>query len=111
MTLGQSPGHALGHDQVRGPELPHGEQPTHQRVDPGVRRVGHDPEGMAGPAERCEVELEDGDRAAMDLGAEGCHPARMELHGEDAAARPRERDGQRTLARTEVDDDVARANR
>ncbi len=47
----------------------------------------------------------------MDLGAEGCHPARMELHREDAAARPRERDGQRTLARTEVDDDVARANR
>ena len=96
----------VGDDQVGGSQLAHGQQATDQRVDPGVRRVGDDAEGMTRPAEGVQVELEHRDASSIDAIAEHPGPARMKLDRQDPAARPCERQGQRAVAGSEVDDDV-----
>ena len=55
-------------------QLRDGEQPADQRVDPGVRRVRDDPERVAGPAERLDVQLEHRDPACRRSARAGQRP-------------------------------------
>jgi hypothetical protein len=84
-----------------------GKQAADQSVDAGVRRVGHDSERVAGPAERADVQLEHRDPAAVDALAERRRPTWVELHGEHATAGSRQREGQRTVTGPEVDHHVS----
>ena len=111
VPLEESPGGTFRDDQVGGPELSDGEQATDQPVDAGVRRVGHDAERMAGPPKRVEVELEHRHAAAVDTLAQLGRSAWVELDGEHATARLRERDGQRTVACAEVDHEISGMDR
>ena len=58
MATEQATGGGLGDHEVRGAQLPDVEQPADQRVDSGVRRVRDDAEGMPGPPEPPDVQLD-----------------------------------------------------
>jgi hypothetical protein len=60
---------AFGHDQVGRSQLPEGQQPAHQRVDAGVRRVRDDPERMTRPAEGRHIHLQHGDARVLEASA------------------------------------------
>jgi hypothetical protein len=102
---------SLGHDEVGGSELWHGQEPSDQGVDAGVRRVGDHAERVTRPAERREVQLEHGDPGVGRPRAERTRTPRMQLDGEHATSRPRERQGERTVAGSEIDDDVSGPHR
>jgi hypothetical protein len=102
----EAPGGTLGDHQVRRPQVTDGDQPSDERVDAGVRRVGHDPERVAGPAERCRVQLQHRDLGVGETISQGGGARRVELDRQHPAAGSCERAGQGTVAGPQVDDDV-----
>lgn len=74
------------------------------------RRVGDDSKGPARRSEVAQVGFHDGHRIVGEATAEVGGPCWMSLDGDDAPARLDERSGQRSLAGTEIDDQVAGAD-
>jgi hypothetical protein len=103
----EAAGGSVRDDQVGGPELSHCQEATDQGVDAAVRRVGDHAEGVPRPAERVEVELEHGDATWVDALTQCLGTAWVQLDGQDATAGSGQRDGQSTVAGTEVDHDVS----
>jgi hypothetical protein len=106
MATYQATSGRLGDHEVRRLKRPHFQQPAHQRVDPGVRRVGHHAERVTGPAEVGEVELDDRDPGAAEALTQGRRTPGVELHSEDPTACPCQRLAQRTGTSAEVHHEV-----
>lgn len=82
------------------------QESTQQRAGDGEGRVGDDAVALAGQAERTGVGLDDDD-AVPETTAEGVRPSRVGLDGDDSRPGVEQRSGQRSGARTDVDDEDA----
>ena len=111
MPSGEAAGGVLGDDEVGRTELSGRQQTTDERVHPGVRRVRDDAEGMTGPAEGGEVDLDDRDPRSGEACAQFRCSRRVQLHGEHPGSRPLQRRGQGAVAGTEVHHDVTAPHR